>query len=228
MKKRKKIIRKQEDKDFLAEEAFSARDILQNVKYYFGFKTNLELARFLGVKPNTISTWKKRNSLDYYRLIVICKLHNVDFNKLFSHTVYEQNSIVVVPVELQYQYVSQREDKAFINNLPRYQFPFPSEKNARAFQVTNFSSFPNFKGISYVVGNRVQDPKAVAEGEMYVFVNKEQGIFTGRAERHRNMEDIIYVIFDDNNISPGKIKMAGKNIVEIWKVNNVIFHDLVD
>ncbi|MBC9797213.1 helix-turn-helix domain-containing protein [Sinomicrobium weinanense] len=228
MEKRKKTGYEQEHKKTFVKETFSAEDILQNLKDYFGFKTNLELADFLGVKPNTISTWKKRNTLDYYRLITIGKLHNVDFNKLFSHHIHEQNSIIVVPVELQYQYVSQREDQGFINNLPRYQFPFAYGEGARAFQVTDFSTFSTFTGVSYVVGNRVQGLDAVVEGGMYVFVNKVQGIFTGRVERDRGTDDIIYVIPGDNKILPGKIKMIAKNIVEIWKVHNVIFHDLVD
>ncbi|UGU16290.1 helix-turn-helix domain containing protein [Sinomicrobium kalidii] len=228
MKKKKKTGREQEPKKILVTEAFSVDDVLQNLKDYFGFKTNKDLAEFLGVRPNTISTWKKRNSIDYERLITIGKLHKLDFNRLFSHDVYEPKGIIVVPLELQYQYVSKRNDKSFIANLPRYHFPFSPGENTRAFQVTDFSAISNFKGVSYVIGERVYDTKSVVEGSTYVFVNTKQGIFIGRADLNPEDDSIVYVMTNDNKIPPGKVKMTAGNIAEIWKVTNVVSHDFID
>lgn len=47
--------------------------ILNRVKEYYNFQTDLELADFLGVNKSTISNWSKRNSIDYDLLFTKCE-----------------------------------------------------------------------------------------------------------------------------------------------------------
>lgn len=56
--------------------------ILNEIKKHMKFKTDTELANFLGVKQNTISTWKARDTIDYD--LIISKCDFLDANWLLT------------------------------------------------------------------------------------------------------------------------------------------------
>ncbi|MDK7375944.1 helix-turn-helix domain-containing protein [Weeksella virosa] len=56
--------------------------ILNQIKKHLKFKTDTEFADFLGVKQPTISTWRKRNTIDYD--LIIAKCDNIDANWLMT------------------------------------------------------------------------------------------------------------------------------------------------
>ena len=56
--------------------------IIREIKLYLGFKNDTELADFLGIKQNTLSTWKSRNTMDYD--LVISKCDFIDANWLLT------------------------------------------------------------------------------------------------------------------------------------------------
>lgn len=212
-------------------EALSVKEVLRNLKEILNLRTNKELSDVLGVRANTISTWKKRNSLDYSRLVAMGKHHKLDLNKLFSNNVFEPDmvrDVIAVPRELQYQYVSKRQDREFLDNLPRYRFPFSSAENARAFQTTDLSSSMTFKGISYVVAEPLEDTEIFASGKTYVVVNREQGIFIGRIEKDKKNKSHVHVITNNHTIIPGKVSMMRKEIIELWEVTSMIYQDFVE
>ena len=39
--------------------------ILNKIKLHYGFKSDAQFARFLGIKPNSLANWYSRNSIDY-------------------------------------------------------------------------------------------------------------------------------------------------------------------
>lgn len=53
--------------------------ILNEIKGHYGFKTDAEFARFLGIKPNTLSNWYARNTFDYEILVTKCDDLNTDW-----------------------------------------------------------------------------------------------------------------------------------------------------
>ena len=57
--------------------------VLQKLKKKLKINSDKQLSEFLNVKPNTISTWKKRNSLDYDIIISICELYDINLNEIF-------------------------------------------------------------------------------------------------------------------------------------------------
>src|SRR6476620_5359325 len=61
----------------------NANLILQKLKFALKVRTDIELSEILNVKPNTISSWKKRDTLDYSGIIAICELYEIDLNDIF-------------------------------------------------------------------------------------------------------------------------------------------------
>ena len=56
--------------------------IINQIKLHLGIKTDSEFAEFLGVKQPTVSTWRKRNTIDYD--LIITKCNNIDANCLLT------------------------------------------------------------------------------------------------------------------------------------------------
>lgn len=56
--------------------------ILNEIKSHYGFVTNQDFARFLGINSNTLSNWYARNSFDYE--IIYTKCVDIDGNFLFT------------------------------------------------------------------------------------------------------------------------------------------------
>ena len=57
--------------------SLDANKIIQRVKDVVGVKTNYELSELLEIKPNTISSWKKRGNIDLNKIISICEHYKV-------------------------------------------------------------------------------------------------------------------------------------------------------
>lgn len=55
--------------------------IIERLRAYFQVNNDYQLAYKLGVKQNTISGWKKRNTIDY--AMIISKCANINLNWLF-------------------------------------------------------------------------------------------------------------------------------------------------
>ena len=43
----------------------NVQEIVKRAKEFMGFKTDLELAQYLGIARSTLSNWMNRNSIDY-------------------------------------------------------------------------------------------------------------------------------------------------------------------
>lgn len=115
--------------------------IIKRFKHMLELKSDKELAEVLCVRPHTVSTWKMRGRMDCNLLIIKCISLNVDLKMIFDNKEVgrrdELNKILVVPRELQDQYVLMAGDNSFIGNFPSYSFPFVFNKNLRAFEIVS-------------------------------------------------------------------------------------------
>ena len=66
----------EKEKDLL----FSVADIVKRAKRVLNFKTDADLAAYLGVSRSTLSNWVARNSIDFP--LLLSKLKDVDYNWL--------------------------------------------------------------------------------------------------------------------------------------------------
>ncbi|MFL0096007.1 helix-turn-helix domain-containing protein [Tenacibaculum maritimum] len=60
----------------------SKSEILDNIKSIYGFKTDVQLGKKLGIKTQTISTWRTRDTFDIELIYLKCEL--IDGNYLLS------------------------------------------------------------------------------------------------------------------------------------------------
>lgn len=56
--------------------------ILNEIKFHLGFNKDSDFARFLGIKPQTLSTWHSRNTFDIE--LVYAKCEQIDANWLLG------------------------------------------------------------------------------------------------------------------------------------------------
>ena len=58
--------------------------IISQIKTHYNFKSDAQFARFLGIKPQVLSNWRKRNTIDYELLARACT--EIDANWLMTGT----------------------------------------------------------------------------------------------------------------------------------------------
>jgi phage repressor protein C with HTH and peptisase S24 domain len=56
--------------------------ILSQIKTHYNFKNDAEFARYLDIKPNTLSNWHSRNTIDYE--LIVTKCVDIDANWLLT------------------------------------------------------------------------------------------------------------------------------------------------
>lgn len=61
---------------------FNVSDIVKRAKVAMGFKTDAELASFLGISRSTLSNWCARNSIDF--ALLLSRLQEVNYNWLLT------------------------------------------------------------------------------------------------------------------------------------------------
>ncbi|RAV29667.1 LexA family transcriptional regulator [Sinomicrobium soli] len=223
-----------EDDDVL----FEVTEVIDRLKKRLNIRTNAALSDILNVRPNTISTWKKRNTMDFHRVFSLCKTHDIDINDLFfdqgdkKDPVREKDAgqgFRVVSRESSFQYVMELHRKSFIENLPRFDFPFIHGNNIRAFQMIGSSMAPILQDGDFAVGEYLgTDISGLTDGNTYVLVSNLKGIYISRIIKDPSYPDQLILIM---NGKPGKerpeVKMHSKEILEIWEVTSVFSLDLV-
>ncbi|MBC9794831.1 helix-turn-helix domain-containing protein [Sinomicrobium weinanense] len=202
--------------------------LLKKLKNHLGIQTNIELSRVLDVKPNTISTWKRRNSLDYELIISICNMLDIDLNALFS-TAYTRNrsvqSILAVPIEAQYQYVSNYHKEEFLDKMPKCSLPFSfSSPDTRAFQMAGISMSPTLKEGAYVIGEKISDREKIEDNTICVLISKLRGIHINRVTKDPNNPYILNLLNDNENFS-NNIVMPIEEVAEAWGVTSTLALD---
>jgi len=72
--------------------------VFRRLKYALNVDKDNELADILGLKQNTISTYKKRKSVPYKHIITICDQYNIDLNWVLSGDIPQnQNELQLDP-----------------------------------------------------------------------------------------------------------------------------------
>ncbi|WP_347374277.1 helix-turn-helix domain-containing protein [Aequorivita sp. Q41] len=60
-----------------------ANSLIDRLKSELSVKKDKDLCDMLGIKHNTLSTWKKRDTLDFNKVLELCERNNLDLNFIF-------------------------------------------------------------------------------------------------------------------------------------------------
>ncbi|MEC4116224.1 LexA family transcriptional regulator [Myroides phaeus] len=194
----------------------NATTVIKKLKKLLEIKTDLELSDILKVKPNTISSWKKRNSLQYEGIIEICKEHRIDLNELFlkESTIVKSNSFLkkqVKMISLDHQFEYFLDSEKVLKDAPKFVFPTTEEVDM-AFQVASENMYPTLKVSSYVITKKI-DIKDIQPWHLYLFVLKGRGLMTYRFKRVLENNHLLFV---SDNSSYENLDVAPSDIIEIF------------
>ncbi len=194
--------------------------ILKRLKSLLGISTDVQMAELLQVKPNTLSTWKQRNSIDYKLIIEAAQSCNLDLNKVF----YEEdltdnkepgkNFTPIITSENIQQYIN-NEFQEKLYNLPQYNFILGQNSRNIAFQVPTNRLAPLIPEESFAVCE-LSSLEEIKEETYYVLISKKYGFFLSRVKLINNtfleLLDIQTTGIERN------YSVKQKYIHEIWKV----------
>lgn len=204
--------------------------VLNKLKKTLKINSDKQLSEFLNVKPNTISTWKKRNSLDYGVIISICELYEINLNEIFydsfSHIPNIQANLSETPLicrEIQFQYCI--DSSAILESLPKYHFPFIRSESSRVFQVLSNNMYPIIDENSFVICEETT-LEEVHENSLIVIVSKSKGLFINRIHRNSTLPDS-YLLTSDNSFFE-TIKMEKSAIDEVWLIKGILSYNVTN
>ncbi|EHO09849.1 LexA family transcriptional regulator [Myroides odoratimimus] len=196
-------------------------EIVKRLKQFLGYENDLQLAKSLGIKPTTLSSWKNRKSLGYDKVISLCKKNRVDLNELFlvepnSRLNVELSSrkVKMISVERQIEYFLNYKKCYF--TAPVCAFPTDEEVDI-AFQIGGDNMCPTVKINSYVLSKKIE-LHDIESWKMYVLVVERKGILCCRFKRHTEQGELVFIsdnkAFDNLTVNPSDIR-------EIFSVRGV-------
>lgn len=204
--------------------SLNANLILKRLKKALQINTDIELSKLLDIKPNTISTWKKRDTLDYSAIISICNFHEIDLNKILSEKNHNEktnniilNNTPLIKREIQFEYCLGNED--LLNSLPKYHFPFIQSKISRVFEIVSNNMEPLVNANSFVVCE-IADIKSIEEDAIVVIISKTKGLIINRIINNSPLENN-FTLSNDNAFFKNTT-IDSEDIKEIWTVKNIL------
>jgi len=210
------------------ENTLNANLILNRLKKALKINRDIQLSEFLNVRPNTISTWKKRNTLDYNAIISICELYEIDLNEIFlekKSTRRDDFTSLQTPLisrEVQFQYCLG--DTSTLETLPMYSFPFIKGDKSRAFQVTSNNMFPLIEENSLAICEGI-NIKDVQNKSIVVIISKSKGIFINRISRTTAEKKTTFLLSSENSFF-NNITITSEDISEIWLIKGILSYNM--
>ncbi|WP_395974191.1 helix-turn-helix domain-containing protein [Chryseobacterium cucumeris] len=172
--------------------------ILNDIKNHLGIEKDSEFAEFLGIKRNTLSSWRTRNSIDYDLLIAKCDWINGDWLLTYRGNMIkdESNSLAVsdtkimynlpsvvtvdsndnenipfVPAKARAGYLDGYYKPEFMKTLPTYRIPGLNNGTFRMFEVKGHSMNLTLPNKSIAVGEWVENwDENIKDGRIYIIV----------------------------------------------------------
>lgn len=172
--------------------------ILNQIKSHYGFKTDTDFAKFLGIKQNTLSNWHSRNTADYH--LIITKCDDIDANWLLTgkgemlkgnHEIISEaetkimynlpsvitvdsndnENIPFVPVKARAGYLDGYYKPEFMQTLPTFRVPGLNNGTFRMFETKGHSMELSLPNKSIAVGEWVENwEKNIKDGRIYIVV----------------------------------------------------------
>lgn len=196
--------------------------IIERFKNSMNIEKDVDLAQILGVLPSTISTWKKRNSLNHDLLIELCKKHKIDLNYLFFGTSPEVSTKSLRTPFVNRFSLHEYTLGNFENNLwdlPAYIFPFVKNKTSRAFQVISGNMWPLIEEDSVVICQKAELSE-IQQEEVLALISRKKGFFINRV---KTIEETKLLLTNDNpHFMKSDMYLEREYIDEAWWVTGIL------
>ncbi|MCC6258630.1 MAG: helix-turn-helix domain-containing protein [Chitinophagaceae bacterium] len=127
-----------------------------------------------------------------------------------------RENVVLVPVKARAGYLTGYGDPEFIKSLPTYSFPALKTGTYRAFEVEGYSNSPTLSPKDLVICEYVDSARDLREGDLYVFVSKNDGIVVKRPF-YNHLNPLEITLKGDNYADHPILVIALNNIIEVWR-----------
>lgn len=153
----------------------NANNIIDRLKEELLIKTDKDLCQIIAIKPNTLSTWKKRDTLDFNKVISLCEERNLDLNYIFfDEREIVDNKEVIVNDEVGAPKIIIEPVSPTIEELARFQL-VNTNRNIALFDSFN-SYHPRFKNRQMVLGQK-SSKKLLKPDEVYIIKCEDSSVF---------------------------------------------------
>ncbi|MBB4119945.1 hypothetical protein GGR32_002257 [Mesonia hippocampi] len=205
----------------------NANKIINNLKERLGLQTDKELALLLNVKPNTLSTWRKRESISYEHVLNLCKKQELDLNDIFDNInikpyINTPYSIPLISRENLFEYIMGKFSNS-IEKLPHYCLPHLNPNNNYAIiQAPDNNMAPIVKQGDYMLSKSIC-PSTIKPNDVIMFLSKVKGFYLNRV---RKINEETIVIQNENPIMGKNIQQINiRDIDEVWLVKAVLSYN---
>lgn len=174
--------------------------ILNKIKLHYGFKSDADFARFLEIKPQTLSSWYSRNTFDTGLLYAKCVDISPDFiiagkepllrnsqsiavteeklvynlPRVITVDSNENENIPLVSVQARAGYLDGYYKTDYVRKLPTYRMPGLNNGTFRGFQVKGQSMNLSLHDKSYAVGEWVENwVRDIKDDRIYIIIHED-------------------------------------------------------
>ncbi|OCW73122.1 hypothetical protein BAZ12_00560 [Elizabethkingia miricola] len=190
--------------------------ILNDIKTHLGFKTDTDFADFLGIKQNTLSNWKSRNTIDYELIITKCDDINANWlltgegemlkkNMLLMKTGEPNEGLPLIPIEAMAGYGT-GSMQIMDYDTSFYVVPEFTELKAEfMIRVKGSSMSPKYNSGDLLACKKISLGKFFQWNKAYV-LDTEQGALVKRVKPSKQ-EGCIQLVSDNANYDPFDISL---------------------
>lgn len=173
-----------------------SEEVINRLKNILGLKTDLELAELLSIKPNTLASWKVRETLRYDKIIQIGIKLKIDLNEIFlsnpNSTVKDDlisRRVKMISADHLFEYFIGPEK--CLATSPCYYFPTDEDIDL-AFQLGTENMSPTIKVSSYLLSKRI-NIEDVKSWNVYQLVVEKKGLLCCRFKRYNEFGALIFI-----------------------------------
>lgn len=200
-----------------------AKNIINKLKKNLKISTDTKLSEILNIKPNTISSWKKRNTLDYSKIIDKCIELNIDLNVIFNDTTTNDRRDTFTPIVSKdsiYQYTSGKLMDS-LEVLPTMKFPGLKDKESIAFQIDKSIIDSKSNKDCFAICEKTPLIE-VNDDDIIIIISKKLGFFVTKIKHSLADTEKSIITVDDSSPFNENISISIKDIDELWKVTGIL------
>ena len=212
----------------------------QNLKYLRKLRgwTQEEFASKIGIKRSLVGAYEEERAdprldvlevvADIFKLsldeLLLKDLSNNSGNYLAKRRQQkmmsaDRNLIHFVPVKAAAGYLASYADTEFIDELNTFTLPMLAGGNYRAFEIIGDSMMPTPSG-SIIVGEKIEGPAEIKNGQAYIVVSRNEGIVYKRVEKNNRTKNKLTLVSDNPQFQPYQV--SAEDVVELWQAQMVI------